>query len=363
MAPVWLLPSGSMTGPDPATIALHADRDVADLPDVAPPLRPSTTFDRSAGGRTYRRDSHETTERLEAVLGALEGGHCVAYPSGMAAIAAVLRRLAPSRVSLPEDVYHGTRAFVTAEAGSGRWQLVPPDQLEAGDVRWLETPSNPKCLVSDLRGIAAAMGERDVLTIVDSTFATPILQRPLDHGCEVVVHATTKFIAGHSDAMGGVAVARRPEVADSLRAARARDGAIPGALDSWLTLRGVRTLALRVRHQSAAAHDVARRLAALGLTVWYPGLAAHPGHAVAAAQMSGFGGVLSFEVSTAETASRIVGRLELFRVATSLGGVESLAEHRIEADPSAPPGLIRLSIGLEGTDDLWADLEQAIRAG
>lgn len=344
------------------TAALHADGSLADLPDVAPAIRPSTTFEYVEDGRSYRRVSDETTERLEAVLGALEGGAAAVYPSGMAAVAAVLRHLRPRRISLPDEVYHGVTDFVTAEARHGVWDIVTPDELETGDVWWLETPSNPRCFITDLAEIATRAAARGVITVVDATFATPILQDSLGLGVDYVVHATTKFIAGHSDAMGGVVVTANEAEADALREERARDGAVPGALESWLTLRGVRTLPLRVSRQSDTAMQVATFLESNGFGVWYPGLETHSGHDVAKRQMRKFGGMLSFEIRNGERAESVVDRLQVFRSATSLGGVESLAELRFRSNPDEPPGLIRLSIGLESPEALIADLDQALRA-
>jgi len=344
------------------TAALHADDALAELPDVAPALRPSTTFEYERDGRVYQRLSHETTERLEAVLGALEGGSSVAYPSGMAAVAAVLRHLRPKRISIPDEVYHGVEIFVHAEADRGTWRLVAPDRLEPGDVWWVETPSNPRCLITDLAAVAGEASARGVVTVADATFASPVLQDTLGFGIDFSVHATTKFIAGHSDAMGGVVTTRDVEVAGRLRTDRINDGAIPGSFESWLTLRGVRTLPLRINRQSDTAMEVAAYLSDRGATVWYPGLDTHPGHAVARSQMSKYGGVLAVDVGYAETAARVVADLELFTNATSLGGVESLAEHRLRSDPSAPPGLIRLSIGLESPQELINDLERALSA-
>ncbi len=342
---------------DPHTLAIHGDRLVDDDPGVAPPIHVSTTFDKQrAPARYYRRESHATTERFEAVVAALEGGAAVAYPSGMAAIASVLRLLRPARVALPEEVYHGTRELVASQP----WETAAPADLAEGDVWWLETPSNPRCLVADLAAIAAEAKGRGVHVVVDSTFATPALLRPLELGVPLVVHAATKFLAGHSDAMGGVAVCADEEDAGRLRAARSLDGAVPGALDVWLALRGVRTLPLRVERQSATALAIARHLDGRVPRVWYPGLPSHPDHDVAGRQMRAFGAVLSFELGSRGGAAAAMTRLRVFRNATSLGGVESLAEHRIEADPGAPPALIRLSVGLEAPEDLIADLDQAL---
>ncbi|MDX2345031.1 MAG: PLP-dependent transferase [Acidimicrobiia bacterium] len=345
---------------DPFTEVLHADNKLAELPDVAPALRPSTTYEHDPEGRVYRRMGDETTERLEAVLGALEGGHSVAYPSGMAAVAAVLRYLRPKRVSLPDAVYHGVREFVHAEAARDSWDVVSSDDLRPGDVRWIETPSNPKCLITDLDDVARDAKERGLITVADATFATPVLQQTLAHGIDFSVHATTKAIAGHSDAMGGVASTLNGDTAIELRTARLADGAIPGALETWLTLRGVRTLPLRVARQSETAFAIANFLSERLETVWYPGLETHPGHDVAKHQMSAYGGVLAFELDDQAAAKSALAKLRMFTNATSLGGVESLVDHRLRSDNAAPPGLLRLSIGLESASALIADLKQAL---
>lgn len=346
---------------DPYTTALHADNALDDGDDVAPPIHVTTTYDRSGQTeREYRRSHHPTTERLERVVGALEGGHAVAYASGMAAVLAILRHLRPARVSLPADVYHGVRSLVSTEQERGVMEIVDSSQLARGDLWWVETPSNPKCLLTDIAAVVAAARGRGCVVVVDSTFATPILQQPLALGANLVMHSSTKFIAGHSDAMGGVVVSASAEVAAALRSQRMRDGAIPGALDVWLTLRGVRTLPLRVERQSATAAVVARWLAGRVPVVWHPSLPTHPDRQVLGRQMRSAGGVLSFEVEGAERAQRVVAALQLFRTATSLGGVESLAEWRRSVNPAAPEGLVRLSIGLEAPADLIADLDQAL---
>lgn len=346
---------------DAATAALHADRSLRDSPDVGPPLRPSTTFVHTDGGPTYRRDWDPTTRRLEAVLGALEGGHAVCYPSGMAAVGALLRHLRPSRISLPDECYHGVRALSEAAEAAGEWMQTDPSRLGSGDVQWLETPSNPTCRITDIAAVATANRQRGVITVVDATFATPALQSSLQLGADFVMHSTTKAISGHSDAMGGVTITPDEAVAGDLAEARTREGYVPGSLETWLTLRGARTLPLRIAHQSASAVAVAEFLAARLDVVHYPGLESHPGHGVAARQMTAFGAMVSFELPNREEAAAVISRLRVFTVATSLGGVESLAEHRVVSDPSAPPGLIRLSIGLEAPSDLIADLEGALK--
>lgn len=345
---------------DPHTTALHGDDGVEDGVDLAPPIHVASTYDRSAQSElVYRRNHHITTQRLEAVLGALEGGSAVVYPSGMSAISSLLRYLQPHRIALPEDVYHGTRHYATTAPHS--WDVVDGhDDLVAGDVAWLETPSNPKCLISDIATAAAALRDREVIVVVDSTFATPVLQQPLQLGAHYVVHSSTKYIGGHSDAMGGVVIAANTDRATELHAARVGDGSLPGSLDVWLILRGVRTLPLRIQRQSETAAAVAEYLAERLSTVWYPGLPGHPGHEVAARQMSAFGAIVSFELDSSEAAAAAVLRTNVFRRATSLGGVESLIEHRASVNPLAPPGLIRLSIGLESPADLIADLNQAL---
>lgn len=348
---------------DPATIALHADRGIGDTPDVGPPIHTTTTYRRHDQAElVYSREGDQVTwSRLEAVLGALEGGRAVCFSSGMAATAAVLDVVAPSRVAVPEDVYLGVRELIVRGAQGGRWQITDPGDLREGDLRWIETPSNPKCLVTDISEAATEAKSQGAIVAVDSTFATPLLQRPRELGADLVVHSTTKFIGGHSDALGG-AVIGDSATADALRDRRRITGATPGSLESWLTLRGLRTLALRLPRQTETAHKIARWLEDRVEIVWYPWLESHPHHQIARRQMSGGGGVLSFELSDERAAKEAVGRLDLFTKATSLGGVESLAEHRRSIDPHAPPALIRLSVGLEAASDLIADLDQALSA-
>jgi len=345
---------------DPFTDALHGDAGILDGVDVAPPIHVSSTYDRAdQDDLVYRRNQHVTTQRLEAVLSALEGGSAVVYPSGMAAVSSLMRYLRPARVYLPADVYHGTRAFVTDQHQP--WEVAASlDDLQAGDVAWLETPSNPKCLVTDIAAACAELGPKGVRVVVDSTFATPVLQQPLSLGADYVMHSSTKYIGGHSDAMGGVIVAADGNRASELEAARVIDGTIPGSLDVWLTLRGVRTLPLRILHQSETASAIAVHLEGKVPLVWYPGLASHPDFEVAGRQMRTGGAIVSFELDSHEAAAAAATRFKVFRRATSLGGVESLVEHRASVNPLAPPGLLRLSVGLEAVEDLIADVDQAL---
>ncbi|MDH3730133.1 MAG: PLP-dependent transferase [Acidimicrobiia bacterium] len=343
------------------TSAIHGDDHLAQGPDVAPPIRVSTTFDRThQSDLVYRRDHHLTTRRLEAVIGALEGGFAVAYSSGMAATAAAISHISPSRVSLPEDLYGGTRAFARREEQRGRLKIVDPSQLGEGDLMWVETPSNPKCFVADIAAAANAAHGVGALVVVDSTFATPVLQQPLSLGADFSMHSTTKFIGGHSDSMGGALVVKAESQAEQLKDDRSLDGSVPGALDAWLALRGIRTLPIRMERQSATAQVVADFLSGRVAATHYPGLAGHPGADIAKRQMSTNGAMVSFEMDSFDEATRVRDKMRIFHNATSLGGVESVADLRRDTDPSAPEGLIRLSIGLEDAADLVTDLEQAL---
>jgi len=292
------------------------------------------------------------------VLGALEGGSAVTYSSGQAASGAALAHLSARRVAIAAGGYHGTYAALQAR----RADAIPIDApLAAGDVVWLETPRNPTAEVLDVELYAARAHQAGAVLVVDSTFATPVLLRPLELGADLVMHSATKFLSGHSDALAGVLVARDPAVAEALRAERTVSGAVPGALEAWLVLRGLRTLPLRVRRQSETAARLAGWLTGRVPRVWHPSLPDHPGAEIARRQMSGPGGVLAFELGSEAAARALPGRLRLVREATSLGGVESLIDWRRRHDPHAPPGLLRMSVGLEDFDDLRADLEQALR--
>lgn len=343
---------------DPFTAALHADSKLRELPDVAPPIRPSTTFI-DGTGRRYRRASHETTERFESVVGALEGGHAVAYASGMAAVAAVVDRTRPARVHVPE-VYHGVRMLFESRQRAGHLELVDRDALGEGDLEWVESPSNPKCLITDITATAAENRARGTVTALDATFATPVLLQALALGADFVIHSATKAIGGHSDTHAGVVAVGDEDVAIGLREEREYSGAVPGSLDVWLALRGIRTLPLRMQRASDTAMRIAQWAHGEGITVYYPGLPSHPGHAIAVREMSGFGSMLAVDVGSADSAAAVVSSVSVFTNATSLGGVESLIEHRAVSDPDIDPGLIRISVGLEDPKDLIADLESAL---
>lgn len=347
----------------PETLAVHADQGIEPSPDVAPPIHVATTYAAGNAERlVYARSEHPTRRRLEAVLGALEGGHAVVYPSGQAAATAALLHLAPRRVAIGRGGYHATHQAIAALARLGVQEVPLEAELGAGDLIWLETPKNPTCELQDIAAHAARARAAGARLLVDGTFATPVLQQPLALGADLVYHSMTKFLSGHSDALGGVLIAREPAMAEALRAARTISGAVPGALETWLVLRGVRTLAVRVRHQSATATRIAAWLAPRVARVWHPSLPSHPQHELALRQMKGPGPMLSIELATEGQARALPGTLRLFQDATSLGGVESLVEWRRKVDPEAPPALLRLSVGLEDPDDLIADLAQGLEA-
>jgi cystathionine gamma-synthase len=347
----------------PATLALHADHDVEPAADVAPAIHVSTTFlADNAEGLVYSRNAQPTRARLEAVLGALEGGDAVVYGSGQAATTAALLHFKPRRVAARRGGYHASHYAVDALAAFGVEKVPLDAPLAKGDLVWLETPKNPTCELEDIAAHAERAHAAGAAIVVDSTFATPVLQNPLALGADVVMHSTTKFISGHSDALGGALVANDPAVGAALRAERTISGAVPGALECWLALRGVRTLSLRVRAATATATRLAAFLDGKVARVWHPSVPSHPSHALAARQMRGPGAVLSIELASEAEARAFPKRLRLFHDATSLGGVESLVEWRRKQDPEAPPALLRMSIGLEDPEDLEADLAQALAA-
>lgn len=346
---------------------------------VVPPIHPSTTFERDPDGDyprgyVYGRQGNPNRAALEEALADLEGGAAaVAFASGLAACAAVLRTLPPgAHLVLPADVYHGLRALVLqrlvpAGLQASAADLTRPGALEAAlrpntQLVWVETPSNPMLGVTDLERTCAVAHAAGARVCVDNTWATPALQRPLERGADLVVHSTTKYLNGHGDVTGGAVVARAPDV-EALRAEQVLGGAVPSPFDCWLTLRGLRTLAVRMRAHCEGAEAVADFLGAHPRVkaVLFPGRPDHPGHAVAARQMSAFGGMLS--VRLRGDAMAVAGRLRIFRRATSLGGTESLVEHRASIEgpgTQTPDDLLRLSIGLEEPADLVADLDAAL---
>jgi cystathionine gamma-synthase len=357
--------------PDPATGA------------VTVPIYQTSTYVQEAVGRhkgyEYSRTANPTRRALERCLASLESAeHGFAFSSGMGATTTVMHLLAPGeRVVAVNDVYGGTyRLFSKVYAPKGyEFHFAPASEIatsidERTRLVWVETPTNPLLNLVDIRAVAARAHEVGALVVVDNTFATPYLQRPLELGADVVVHSTTKYLGGHSDLVGGFACANDPTVAERLGFLQNSLGAVPGPLDAWLVLRGLKTLALRMQRHCENAQAVAELLAGRGDVerVLYPGLPDHPGHDIAAGQMSGFGGMVSFLAASAEDAIALVGRTRIWKLAESLGGVESLIEvpaamtHASTADApfACPPSLIRLSVGIESADDLLADLEAAL---
>ncbi|WP_322798734.1 trans-sulfuration enzyme family protein [Thermoflexus sp.] len=368
------------------TLAVHAGSRIDPATGaVAMPIYLSTTFERAADGSyprgyVYTREGNPNREALEAAVAALEGGAvAMAFASGSAAAFAVLQALAPgAHVLAPKDIYFGlARLFREIAAAWGISvsfvDMTDPAEVESAirpETRliWVETPSNPMLRITDIPQIAALAHRVGALCFCDNTLATPVLQRPLALGADGVVHSATKYLGGHSDAMGGVMVLKEADAfARRLREIQTAGGAILSPFESWLILRGLRTLPYRMRAHSENAMRVAAFLAQHPAVeaVHYPGLPDHPGHEVAARQMSMFGGLLSFQVRGGrETAFRVAERTQLFIRATSFGGAHSLIEHRasIEGPGTATPdNLLRLSIGLEHPDDLIEDLDQALR--
>ena len=362
----------SGTEPDPGTGAL------------VPPLHRATTFERAEdgsypGGYIYSRQDNPTRRKFEETLAGLEGGAaCAAFASGMAAAQAVVQALRPGdHLLIPDDLYYGMRQLLDdVYAGWGlEYDCVDFADLSALEaalrpetqVVWIETPSNPLLKITDLRAAADRAKEAGAHVLVDGTWTTPLLQRPLELGADIVVHSVTKYLGGHSDVLGGAIVAgTEDDFFERVRRVQRTAGAVMDPSGAWLALRGLRTLGVRLERQCASAGQLARFLAAHPRVerVHYPGLEAHPGHAVARRQMEGFGGMLSFQVKGGEReAMAVAAGVEVFSRATSLGGTESLIEHRasIEAPPTATPdNLLRLSIGLEHPDDLLQDLAQAL---
>lgn len=364
--------------PHRATLAITAGRPSAS-PDA--PLNEPVVFASAyhAGGPiAYARDGNPSWEALEAAIGTLEGGSALAFASGMAAIAAVLDTLPNgARVVAPATGYSGTRVLLRDAGPAGRWHVTFVDPTDTGAVLaaaadaalvWLESPTNPLNGVVDLPAVIAGAHERGAVVAVDNTFATPLLQRPLELGADVVVHSVTKLLAGHSDVVLGATVTRDDARCEALRRHRSAYGAIPGPMESYLALRGVRTLALRVERAQANAQVLARRLDAHPCVtrVRYPGLPDDPGAERAARQMDGPGSMLAFEVAGDATVAEAVAKATRLIVhATSLGGIETTMERRARwpEESAIPPTLLRMSVGCEDVEDLWRDLERALRVG
>ncbi|HEY3055477.1 MAG TPA: aminotransferase class I/II-fold pyridoxal phosphate-dependent enzyme [Thermoanaerobaculia bacterium] len=367
------------------TKAVHAGMHIdEETGAVAPPIHLSTTFERSVEGDTprgysYIRDGNPTQSHLEEALAAIDGGEAaLAFASGMAAGTALLQALpAGAHVILPDDSYYSFRALggeLFSKWGIG-FDIVGMENVDAvrrsmrkeTKVVWIESPSNPLMKIVDIRALCSLARERGATSMVDGTFATPALQRPIELGADVVLHSTTKYLGGHSDVQGGALIfARRAELLEHVERARHLVGSVASPFNSWLVLRGIRSLAVRMRAHSENAMAVARFLEKHRRVeaVYYPGLQSHPLHDVARRQMSAFGGMLSFLVRGGRAeALGVAAKTKLFTRATSLGGVESLIEHRASSEgptSKTPQNLLRMSIGLEHADDLIADLASAL---
>lgn len=357
------------------TIAVAAGRDRSPGAGLnVPPTFASTYQDGGAVG--YGRHGNPSWQALEDAIGELEGGVAVGFGSGMAAVAAVIEGLpAGAKVLVPADCYAGTRILLDDLAARNRLvveRVDPGDpagleqSLAGADLLWVETPTNPLLRVVDLPAVCALASTRGVRVVVDNTFATPFLQRPLESGASAVVHSATKYIGGHSDLLLGLVVARDEPGAEELRTRRTLHGGVPGVMEAFLALRGLRTLPLRIERAQANALTLAERLVEHpGVRrVHYPGLPDDPGHALATRLMDGFGAMLSVDLGTAERADAVLGRLRLISGTTSLGGVDTTAERRSRqpGEDHLPPGLVRISVGVEHVEDLWADLGDSLAA-
>jgi cystathionine gamma-synthase len=327
--------------------------------------------------RAYSRDDGTPGwDALEEIVGGLEGGSSLSFASGMAAIAAVFDQLPTgSAIALPDDCYQGVAGLANAGQTRGRWTVHRVavadttrwiEMCAKADLIWLESPSNPLLTVGDLDHVCAAPRKAGGILAVDNTFATPINQRPLALGADVSMQSVTKFIGGHSDLLGGIVSVRDAKLLAALRQSRELAGATPGTLETFLAVRGARTLAVRLERAQGNAMTLAERLASHpNVTVTrYPGLVTHPTHGAARRQLKGFGTIISFDVQGgAAAADAVCTGLRLIQHATSLGAVESTIERRagVPGQEHLPPGLLRLSVGIEAVDDLWSDLDRALR--
>ncbi|ODU49258.1 MAG: cystathionine gamma-synthase [Lysobacteraceae bacterium SCN 69-48] len=374
-----------MTTHRPCTLAVHAGNHADPATGaVAPPIHLATTFRHGPAGERiagyeYQREGDPTNDRLREALVALEGGAtALTFASGMAAMTTLLESLpAGSRVLFPDDCYSGLRMLFSEFLPERGLVVETVDMADLDAVRaacatplavlWIETPSNPLLKVCDIAALAEIGHAAGALVIADNTFATPLLQRPLALGADIVMHSTTKYFGGHSDVLGGALVFGRDDGFAKKVAHRLHvTGAVLAPFSAWLTLRGCRSLGARMAMHCANARRLAEFLAthpAVERVNW-PGLPAHPGHAVAAKQMRDFGAMLSVELRGGrEAALAVAGRLRIFTNATSLGGCESLVEHRASVEgpnPRSPQNLLRVSVGLEDGDDLVADFQQAL---
>jgi cystathionine gamma-synthase len=361
--------------PDPATGS------------VVVPIYQTSTFAQDAVGQNkgydYSRAANPTRTALQICLASLESAeHGVAFASGMAAVTTVMHLVHPSeRIVSVNDVYGGVYRLLSQVYQPKGYdvEFLSSEQIneelvdhidDRTRIVWLESPTNPLLNVIDIEAAARAAHDVGAIVVVDNTFATPYLQRPLELGADIVLHSTTKYLGGHSDVIGGFVATNDPTIAERLYFLQKSLGGVPGPFDCWLVLRGIKTLALRMQRHSENARRVAEYLHAHQSVerVLYPGLQSHPGHEIAQRQMKDFGGMVSFLAASEEEAVELVGRTTIWRLAESLGGVESLIEHPAQMTHAStadspfpvPKNLIRLSVGIESVDDLIADLEAAL---
>jgi cystathionine beta-lyase/cystathionine gamma-synthase len=361
--------------PDPATGA------------VTVPIYQTSTYVQDAVGEhkgyDYSRGANPTRTALQLCLASLESAeHGIAFSSGLGAVTTIMHLVSPGeRVVAINDVYGGVYRMFSQVYEPKGYEFTWLSASDIGEglshhldertrIVWLETPTNPLLNVVDIRAAADAAHAAGAMVVVDNTFATPFLQRPLELGADISLHSTTKYLGGHSDVVGGFVATNDPTVAERLYFLQKSLGAVPGPFDSWLVLRGIKTLAVRMRQHCKNAHAIAGWLSRHPRVekVLYPGLPGHPGHAIAARQMRDFGGMISILVESEEEAVALVNRTKLFKLAESLGGVESLIEHparmthasTADAPFAAPRNLVRLSVGIESSEDLLGDLEAAL---
>ena len=367
------------------TISVHAGRKVDPATgSVIPPIYLSTTFEREKNGDypkgyNYSRSNNPNREALEECLAKLERGKSAAvFSSGSAAAMSILQSLKPNdHIIAPVDIYHGTKHLIKIfEKWNVKSTFVDMTNTKNIDdayqkntkLIWIETPSNPLLKIIDIKKIVDIARKKDIITVCDNTWATPILQNPLEAGVDLVLHATTKYIGGHSDVLGGAVITNEDNSTFMfVREIQKSGGAVPSPFECWLVLRGLQTLPLRIREQSKSAMMIAQFLDGRDevQVVHYPGLKKHPGYNLAKEQMKLFGGMLSFQVKgDKDDALRLAANVNLFTRATSLGGPESLIEHRSSVEgpgTKTPQNLLRLSIGLEHPDDLIDDLKKAFK--
>jgi len=375
-----------------STRAVHAGQRPDEVSGaIMTPIYQTATYVQTALGEhkgfEYARTRNPTRDALERNVAALEGAaHGFAYASGLAATDAVLKLFsAGDHVVSGENLYGGTHRLMTHIFKRHGLQFTFVDTRDIANIEavltdatkmiFIETPTNPMMRLTDLEAVGALAKDRGIVAAVDNTFATPVFQRPIEFGIELIIHSTTKYLNGHSDMVGGMVLTSRDDLADRLAFIQNAAGGIPGPLDCWLALRGTKTLTLRM-----AQHDASGRAIAAWLDehpgvqhVYYPGLSNHPQHELAKRQMSGFGGMISLELGSVQKARAFVEKIRIFALAESLGGVESLVGHPASMTHASVPkamreemgltdGLVRLSVGIEDLDDLMKDLDQALEA-